>query len=83
MYACGLHPEKLRRLSPGFAGFAGRIYGYVDKAHISNQEVRAMEEKNTPLCVKKQSGSLQKAGALQKRPLPFVVTPARALGAAV
>ena len=45
MYACGLHPERLRRLSPGFAGFAGRIYGYVDKAHISKQEVRAMEEK--------------------------------------
>ena len=31
--------------SPGFADFAGRIYGYVDKAHISKQEVRAMEEK--------------------------------------
>ena len=45
MYACRFHPEKLRRLSPGFADFAGRIYGYVDKAHISKQDVRAMEEK--------------------------------------
>jgi hypothetical protein len=45
MYAVGFHPKQLHGIAPRFADFAERIYGYVDKAHISPQEVRAMEEK--------------------------------------
>lgn len=45
MYAVHLHPKKLHWLCPPFANFAGRIYGYIDKAHISKKQVREMSTK--------------------------------------
>ncbi len=43
MYAVHLHPRVFEKICPPFARFAGRIYGYVEKAHISRQEAAAME----------------------------------------
>ena len=48
MYAVKLNPKVFRRICPPFADFAGRIYGYVDKAHISKAEIAHMEEKIRP-----------------------------------
>ena len=48
MYAVKLNPKVFRRICPPFADFAGRIYGYVDKAHISKAEIARMEEKIRP-----------------------------------
>lgn len=38
-------PIRLKKIAPGFAEFAHRIYGYIEKAHISKQEAQAMAEK--------------------------------------
>lgn len=73
MYAWRAAPGKAAPPFAGFADFAGRIYGYVDKAHISKQEVRAMEEKNTPLCVKNKAEAYTKGRAAFAGPLPFVL----------
>lgn len=43
MYAVKLHPRVFAKICPPFARFAGRIYGYIEKAHISKQDVQAME----------------------------------------
>ena len=48
MYAVKQNPKVFRRICPPFADFAGRIYGYVDKAHISKAEIARMEEKIRP-----------------------------------
>lgn len=45
MYAVKFDPARLAGVAPGFADMASRIYGYLDKAHISKEEARAMEEK--------------------------------------
>lgn len=45
MYAVHFDPKRLARIAPGFAATASRIYGYIEKAHVSKQEARAMEEK--------------------------------------
>lgn len=45
MYAVKFDPARLAGVAPGFADMASRIYGYIDKAHISKEEARAMEEK--------------------------------------
>lgn len=45
LYAVHLPPEKAFFFCPPLARFAQRIYGYVDKAHISKEEVRRMDEK--------------------------------------
>ncbi len=45
MYKIKLHPKKFARICPPFASFAGRIYGYIDKAHISKQEIASMNER--------------------------------------
>ena len=45
MFALKLHPKRFARIAPRFADFAGRIYGYVEKAAISPAEAAAMEEK--------------------------------------
>ncbi len=42
MYALKLHPNKFRRICPHFADFAGRIYGYIDKAYISKEQICKM-----------------------------------------
>ncbi len=41
LYACKINPAKV-------SAFAGRIYGYVDKAHISKAEIKAMEARIAP-----------------------------------
>lgn len=50
----GLHlkPEKVFFFSKSLGQFAQRIYGYVDKAAISKQQVRQMEEKLRPFVEK-------------------------------
>ena len=45
LYAVHLPPEKAFCFCPPLARFAQRIYGYVDKAHISDEDVRRMDEK--------------------------------------
>lgn len=48
LYAIKLHPKVFARIAPSFAQFAGRIYGYVEKAHISKSEVAALHAKIAP-----------------------------------
>ena len=48
LYRLHLPPEKLFFFHKGLADFAQRIYGYVDKAHVTPDQVRAMEEKIRP-----------------------------------
>ena len=45
MYAVKFDPARLAGVAPGFADMASRIYGYIEKAHSSKEEARAMEEK--------------------------------------
>ena len=45
MYAVHLDPKAFSKLCPPFARFAGRIYGYVAKAHVPRADAAAMEEK--------------------------------------
>lgn len=45
LYAVHLPPEKAFCFCPPLARFAQRIYGYVDKAHIADEDVRRMDEK--------------------------------------
>lgn len=48
LYAIKLNPKAFARIAPSFAQFAGRIYGYVEKAHISKSEVAALHAKIAP-----------------------------------
>lgn len=48
LYAIKLNPKVFARVAPSFAQFAGRIYGYVEKAHISKSEVAALHAKIAP-----------------------------------
>lgn len=48
LYAIKLNPKVFARIAPSFAQFAGRIYGYVEKAHISKSEVAALHAKIAP-----------------------------------
>ena len=43
MYALRLHPKSFRKISPAFARFAGRIYGYIEKADVSNAQIEAWQ----------------------------------------
>lgn len=45
MYAVKLNPAKFKKIAPRFADFAGRIYGYIDKAHIDKKQAAKMYEK--------------------------------------
>ena len=53
---CGVHflyrrrwePRRVFAWCPPLAGFAQRIYGYVDKAHLEPEEIRAMTERIRP-----------------------------------
>ncbi|MDL2252526.1 hypothetical protein LJC49_00430 [Ruminococcaceae bacterium OttesenSCG-928-I18] len=47
-YALGFDPIRLKKIAPGFAGFASRIYGYVEKAHISKTQAEEMRRKIRP-----------------------------------
>lgn len=37
--ALHLDPARFSKIAPGFAGFAGRIYGYIQKAKVSQQQI--------------------------------------------
>ncbi len=38
-------PSKLKKILPGFASFAGRIYGYIDKAYISHKDSVSLQKR--------------------------------------
>lgn len=48
MHAFRFNPSKLKKIAPGFATFAGRIYGYVDKAYVPKKEIEAMRRRIEP-----------------------------------
>ena len=48
LFALHLEPRKVFFFHKGLADFAQRIYGYVEKAHVSPAQVRAMEERIRP-----------------------------------
>ncbi len=45
MFALKLHPDKFKKISPSFASFAGRIYGYVEKAYLPKETIEKMRAK--------------------------------------
>lgn len=45
MHAVKLRPEKFQKILPGFASFAGRIYGYIDKAFVPQKQVEEWRAK--------------------------------------
>ncbi|NLW79407.1 MAG: hypothetical protein GXY32_08370 [Ruminococcaceae bacterium] len=45
LFALKLRPEKFRKLLPRFADFAGRIYGYIEKAHMPKKQAAALRER--------------------------------------
>ncbi len=45
MYKIKLHPDKFAKICPPFAKFAGRIYGYIDKAYISEEDVQKLHKR--------------------------------------
>ncbi len=49
--ALHFNPARLQKIAPGFAQFAGRIYGYVQKAKISKEEVNQLRARITPYVV--------------------------------
>ena len=48
LFALRLEPKKVFFFHKGLADFAQRIYGYVEKAHVTPYQVRAMEERIRP-----------------------------------
>ena len=48
LFALRLEPKKVFFFHKGLADFAQRIYGYVEKAHVTPAQVRAMEERIRP-----------------------------------
>lgn len=38
LHALRFNPARLKKIAPGFANFAGRIYGYVDKAYVPKKQ---------------------------------------------
>ncbi len=48
MFALKLNPKKLKKICPPFANFAGRIYGYIEKAYLSKQEIEKMTKRIEP-----------------------------------
>lgn len=48
MHAVRFDPSRLKKIAPRFAGFAGRIYGYIDKAHVPRKKAAAMRAKILP-----------------------------------
>lgn len=45
MHAIGFNPSRLQKIAPSFSSFAGRIYGYIDKAAVSRKQAEAWREK--------------------------------------
>jgi hypothetical protein len=54
LHALRLNPARFKKIAPRFAAFAGRIYGYVDKAHRTKTEIKAMRDKITPFVHKRE-----------------------------
>ena len=48
LYRHGWEPKKVFAFCPPLANFAQRIYGYVDKAHVTPEQVAAMTERIKP-----------------------------------
>ena len=48
LYKHGWEPKKVFAFCPPLADFAQRIYGYVDKAHVTPEQVAAMTERIKP-----------------------------------
>ena len=48
LYRRRWEPRRVFAWCPPLAGFAQRIYGYVDKAHLEPEEIRAMTERIRP-----------------------------------
>ena len=48
LYKHGWEPKKVFAFCPPLADFAQRIYGYVDKAHVTKEQVAAMEARIRP-----------------------------------
>ncbi len=48
LYRRGWEPRRVFALCPPLANFAQRIYGYVDKAHVTPQQVAAMTDRIRP-----------------------------------
>ena len=48
LYRHGWEPKKVFAFCPPLANFAQRIYGYVDKAHVTPEQVAAMEARIKP-----------------------------------
>ena len=48
LFALRLPPKKVFFFHKGLAGFAQRIYGYVEKAYVPKADVKAMEARIAP-----------------------------------
>jgi surface carbohydrate biosynthesis protein len=48
MHAMRLDPIRLKKIAPGFAAFASRIYGYIDKAYVSKKKRVQMRARILP-----------------------------------
>ena len=48
LYRRGWEPKKVFAFCPPLANFAQRIYGYVDKAHVTSEQVEAMTARIRP-----------------------------------
>lgn len=48
LFALRLNPSRLAKIAPRFAEYAGRIYGYIEKAHVPGPKARQMREKIRP-----------------------------------
>lgn len=45
LFALRFNPVRLKKIAPGFAAFAGRIYGYIEKAYVPKKRVKATRAK--------------------------------------
>ena len=45
MHAVRFNPSRLQKIAPSFAAFAGRIYGYIDKAYVPKKQVEEWRQK--------------------------------------
>lgn len=53
LYRRGWEPQRVFAFCPPLAGFAQRIYGYVDKAHVTPEQVQAMTARIRPFVGKR------------------------------
>ena len=48
LFALRLNPGRLAKIAPRFAEYAGRIYGYIEKAHVPGPKARQLRKKIRP-----------------------------------